>query len=132
MIAAGTKTPAKTVLIKVFFANQSAEEIKEHVNNNCREFYAMAGYNPRPSNASFREGLVNAILSSTELLRIKTALQSTLVSGSDHIVHEVVPLINPPDEKSPVAVRLEEDISKPYDLSEDAIYRMLENSCGRG
>lgn len=132
MIAAGTKTPAKTVLIKVFFANQSAEEIKEHVNNNCREFYAMAGYNPRPSNKAFREGLVNAILSSTELLRIKTALRSTLVSGSDHIVHEVVPLINPPDEKSPVAVRLEEDISRPLDFSEKAMYRMLENCCGRG
>ena len=132
MIAAGTKTQAKTVLIKVFFANQSAEEIAELVYANCREFYAMAGYNPRPSNASFREGLVNAILSSTELLRIKTALRSTLVSWSDHIVHEVVPLINPAGQKSPVAVRLEEDISKPYDLSEDAIYRMLENACGRG
>lgn len=132
MIASGVKTPSKTVLIKVFFANQSAEEIKEHVNNNCREFYAMAGYNPRPSNASFREGLVNAIMESTELLWIKTALRSTLVSGSDHIVHEIVPLINPPGEKSPVAVLLEEDISKPYDLSEDAIYRMLENACGRG
>lgn len=132
MIAAGTKTPAKTVLIKVFFANQSADEIAELVYANCRDFYAMAGYNQRPSNASFREGLVNAILASTELLRIKTALRSTLVSGSDHIVHEVIPLINPAGEKSPVAVMLEEDISKPYDLSEDAVYRMLENACGRG
>jgi hypothetical protein len=132
MIAAGVKSPAKTVLIKVFFANQSADEIAELVYANCREFYAMSGYNPRPSNKAFREGLVNAILSSTELLRIKTALRSTLVSWSDHIVHEVVPLINPAGQKSPVAVRLEEDISKPYDLSEDAIYRMLENACGRG
>jgi len=132
MIASGVKTPSKTVLIKVFFANQSAEEIKELVYANCREFYAMAGYNPRPSNKAFREGLVNAILSSTELLQIKTALRSTLISGSNHIVHEVVPLINQPGEKSPVAVRLEEDISRPLDFSEKAMYRMLENCCGRG
>lgn len=132
MIAAGVKSPAKTVLIRVFFANQSVEEIAGHVHCQCREIYAMAGYNPRPSNKAFREGLVNAILASTELLRVKTALQSTLVSEAGHIVHEVIPLINPAGQKSHVAVRLEEDISKPYDLSNESVYRILENACGRG
>lgn len=130
--AAGTRSPAKTQITIMFFPHQPSFEIAEHVNNQCRELYKISKFNPRPSNARFRDGLVNGILASSEMLRIKTALHSTLVYGSDHIVHEVIPLINPVGQKSPVALRLEEDISPPHVLTEESVYRMLENACGRG
>jgi hypothetical protein len=132
MIAAGTSNEAKTVLIRVFFPHQSAKEVADHVGQQCRELYAITGFSPRPSNLRFREGLVNGILASTEMLRIKTALHSTIVKGCDYILHEVVPLVKPAGNKNDVALTLEEDIA-PYDvLTEASVFRMVQNSCGRG
>lgn len=130
MIAIGARLLGKTTLTIVLFPFQSEDEIKKHIHTQCRELYAITGYSPRPSNAAFREGLVNAVFASTGLLQIKTALRSTI--EADHIVHEVIPLINPTGEENPVAVKLEEDISKPHGLSNESVYRVLENACGRG